>query len=69
LTLYSDGRFNYKKYEELEEQNRSKKNINQTYHLHHIGHLPTVAWESSLRDGPSKKLKKKPKDSESPAPK
>lgn len=50
-------------YKELEELNKAKKNINQTYHLQaHEGHLPTVAWETSLREAPSKKKLKKAGD-------
>lgn len=52
----------------MEELKTCKKNINQTYHLMgHEGHLPTVAWESALREGPSKKKKKKPEDKGSKA--
>ena len=51
-------------YEKLEEMNRAKKNINQTYHLHHQGHLPTVAWESSLREALGKGVRKKKGENE-----
>ena len=44
----------------MEKKFCSKKNMNQTYHLqYHEGHLPTVAWESSLRDFPAVKPPKK----------
>ena len=47
-------------YKKLEELNQSKKNQNEIHHLQlHECHLPTVAWEASLRENPRKKKAKK----------
>lgn len=54
------------KYKEVEDMNKCKRNINQTYHLiTKEGHLPTVAWESSLREPVSKNKKQKKDDNTS----